>query len=77
MADLVQLLASFHGPGGVISVPGFNSGVRPQLMELAWRGLEHSDEFNMNSYRSAVAAVFTPQLHLQHAQQGDLLHSPP
>lgn len=51
MADLVQLLGSLHGPGGKISVPGFHNNVRPQLMELAWQGLEHSEEFSMKSYR--------------------------
>ena len=51
MADLVQLLGSLHGPGGKISVPGFHNNVRPQLMELAWQGLEHSEEFSMRSYR--------------------------
>jgi hypothetical protein len=51
MADLVQLLGSLHGPGGKISVPGFHNSVRPQLMELAWQGLEHSEEFSMSSYR--------------------------
>lgn len=51
MADLVQLLGSLHGPGGRISVPGFNSNVRPQLMDLAWQGLEDSEEFSMSSYR--------------------------
>jgi di- and tripeptidase/Cys-Gly metallodipeptidase DUG1 len=51
MADLVQLLGSLHGPGGKISVPGFANNVRPQLMDLAWQGLEHSEEFSMKSYR--------------------------
>lgn len=51
MADLVQLLGSLHGPGGQISVPGFYNNVRPQLMELAWQGLQHSQEFSMKSYR--------------------------
>jgi hypothetical protein len=51
MADLVQLLGSLHGPGGQISVPGFNNAVRPQLMDLAWQGLQHSEEFSMQSYR--------------------------
>jgi len=51
MADLVQLLGSLHGPGGRISVPGFNNNVRPQLMDLAWQGLEASEEFSMSSYR--------------------------
>jgi hypothetical protein len=54
MADLVQLLGSLHGPGGQISVPGFNNHVRPQLMDLAWQGLQHSEEFSMQSYRWAV-----------------------
>lgn len=54
MADLVQLLGSLHGPGGKISVPGFSNNVRPQLMELAWQGLEDSEEFSMDSYRSVV-----------------------
>jgi hypothetical protein len=40
-----------HGPGGQISVPGFNNHVRPQLMDLAWQGLQHSEEFSMQSYR--------------------------
>jgi hypothetical protein len=51
MADLVQLLGSLHGPGGKISVPGFANNVMPQLMDLAWQGLEHSEEFSMKSYR--------------------------
>ena len=54
MADLVQLLGSLHGPGGKVSVPGFHNSVRPQLMELAWQGLEHSEEFSMRSYRLVV-----------------------
>jgi hypothetical protein len=51
MADLVQLLGALHGPGGKISVPGFSNHVRPQLMDLAWQGLQHSEEFSMQSYR--------------------------
>lgn len=51
MADLVQLLGSLHGPGGKISVPGYHNNVRPQLMDLAWKGLEKSEEFSMSSYR--------------------------
>lgn len=57
MADLVQLLGSLHGPGGKISVPGFYTDVRPQLMELAWQGLEQSGEFSMNSYRYVCVCV--------------------
>lgn len=59
MADLVQLLGSLHGPGGKISVPGFHNSVRPQLMELAWQGLEHSEEFSMHSYRWVWAMART------------------
>jgi di- and tripeptidase/Cys-Gly metallodipeptidase DUG1 len=54
MADLVQLLGALHGPGGKISVPGFNNHVRPQLMDLAWQGLQHSEEFSMQSYRCGL-----------------------
>ncbi|KAF6241919.1 hypothetical protein COO60DRAFT_1279749 [Scenedesmus sp. NREL 46B-D3] len=54
MADLVQLLGALHGPGGKISVPGFSNHVRPQLMDLAWQGLQHSEEFAMQSYRQAI-----------------------
>jgi hypothetical protein len=55
MADLVQLLGSLHGPGGKILVPGFYNDVRPQLMQLAWQGLEDSEEFSMASYRRVCA----------------------
>jgi hypothetical protein len=57
MADLVQLLGALHGPGGKISVPGFNNHVRPQLMDLAWQGLQHSEEFSMQSYRCGSREV--------------------
>jgi hypothetical protein len=57
MADLVQLLGALHGPGGKISVPGFSNHVRPQLMDLAWQGLQHSEEFSMQSYRWVSEAV--------------------
>eukprot|EP00878_Enallax_costatus_P021135 GHUV01022368.1.p1 GENE.GHUV01022368.1~~GHUV01022368.1.p1 ORF type:complete len:715 (+),score=178.90 GHUV01022368.1:262-2145(+) len=70
MADLVQLLGSLNGPGGKISVPGFYNDVRPQLMDLAWQGLQNSEEFNIKSYREAIGVpelTAPPNTH-------DLLH---
>ncbi|KIY91552.1 hypothetical protein MNEG_16412 [Monoraphidium neglectum] len=39
------------GMGTAIAIPGFYDGVRPRLIDLAWRGLEECDEFKLDSYQ--------------------------
>lgn len=52
MVDLSKLLSNLTASNtNTVAIPGFYDDVRPRLIDLAWAGLENSDEFQMSNYR--------------------------
>ncbi|KAG2445688.1 hypothetical protein HXX76_000296 [Chlamydomonas incerta] len=54
MVDLLRVMATMVGSGGRVQVPGFYEDVEPDLIELAWTSLEHSEEFSLEGYQAAL-----------------------
>ncbi|GMH45158.1 hypothetical protein BSKO_13115 [Bryopsis sp. KO-2023] len=54
LVDLVRILATLVDSHNSILVPGFYDNVSETLLDASWPGLENSDEFSIEDYKSAL-----------------------